>query len=80
MPGHLTQGDVAAGWIGLGLFNLIPIVTQGLDTIRALLGIEEALPKDRPRRCDPLLDLELRHHTHAPASGYQLVANTPPRL
>jgi hypothetical protein len=30
-----------------------------LDAVHALLGIEEALPEDRPRRLDALLNLEL---------------------
>ena len=62
------------------LVERIPVVPQRLDAVLALLRVEEALSEDRPSRLDALLDLELRHHPHAPAGGDHLVANAPPGL
>ena len=42
VPGNLAQGDVAAGWVGLGFLDLIAIVPERLDAVRAFLGIKEA--------------------------------------
>ena len=69
MPRHLAQSDVAAGWVRLGLLDLIAVVPERLDAISAFLGVKEALPKDRPSRGDTLLDLHLGYHLHAPARG-----------
>jgi hypothetical protein len=57
MPWNFTQGDVAAGWVRLGLLDLVAVVPEGLDAIGAFLGIKEALSEDRPSRRDALLYL-----------------------
>jgi len=48
------------------VIDLVPVVAQRLDAVRALFGIEVALAEDGPRSIDALLDLELRHHPHSP--------------
>jgi len=66
VEGLLTQPEFA-GWFEVCLVGLIAVMAQRLDAVRALLGVKEALPKDRPSRGNALVNLELRHHLHAPA-------------
>ena len=57
------------------LIDLVAVMPERLDAVRALLCIEVALAEDRPGCLDALLDLELRHHPHSPTGGGHLVPN-----
>jgi hypothetical protein len=70
----LTNGAV------VGIIGLIPVMPNRLDPIGALLGIKEALPKDRPGCLDALLDLDLRYYSPERSHsgiGYGVTVITP---